>query len=111
MGLSYPQAKAGLLAQGVDAATADLFLSWVHLHPTIWKEFERKTLVLIAKGIPHYGAKAIAETIRYDRTIEKCCEFKMNNNFPAYLARLFILKHPQHKNFFEFRRIEGLQAA
>lgn len=110
-GLTYQQARQGLLSHGVDSDTADLFLAWLRQHPKVWKEFEEKALNLIRAGLSRYGAKALFEVIRYENTVQKCCEFKVNNNYASYLARLFAVKYPAHKDFFEYRRTEGLKAA
>ena len=53
-----------------------------------------------------YGAKSIGEQIRWHFNIEKRTDdFKMNNTFTAYYARLLIMRYPRKfKGFFELRR-------
>ena len=79
-------------------------------HPEIWRQFQAITFDLIRRKIEHYGAKAVFEVIRFRRIRhygER--EFKVNNNLTAYYARKFVQLHPEHKDFFEFRkaRIDG----
>jgi len=103
-----------LLADGVDLKTSMLFLAWHDANRTVWKMFEAKALKLIASGKEHWGAKAIFEVIRCERAENEGGQFKdyaVNNNYPAYYARVFALKYPQHKNFFEFREVKGLKEA
>lgn len=101
----------GLLQQGVDQNTVLHFIGWHKKNPAVWKEFETLALQLWHKGAMHYGAKAIFEIIRYKRRVEKNEDFKCNNNYAAYYARIFALKYPKLKNFFEFREVKGLSEA
>ncbi len=103
--------REALIAEGVDAETVDKFLSYHQANPGIWRAFERCAFDLIHRGIKHYGAKAIAEIIRFNRLIETAKDdFKLDNNFTAYYARIWGLKYPHHKEFFEFRNVKGLKA-
>jgi len=73
-------------------------------NPHVYKEFERRALLLINKGRRHFGAKAIFEAMRFDwaaTTTDE--EFKLNNNYTAYYARMFEDKHPDYVGFFEMR--------
>ena len=103
-----------LLADGVDIKTTLSFLAWHEANPTVWKMFESKAKNLILSGKKRWGAKAIFEVIRYERAEKEGGQFEdyaVNNNYPAYYARVFALKYPQHKNFFEFREVKGLKQA
>ena len=74
-------------------------------HPEVWMQFRAMTFDLINKGMKHYGAKAIFETIRFHRIVRyDDQEFKLNNNFTAYYARKFMGWYPQYDGFFELRR-------
>lgn len=75
-------------------------------YPAIWREFEKRALQLIHRGVSHYGAKAIMEVIRFDTAIgaNALFDFKINNNYTAYFALKFKQAHPEHENFFETRR-------
>lgn len=100
--------RYSLIAAGIPADTVDDFLSYHKENPQVWKEFERLTLQVAALG-KRKGAKAIYERIRWDVEIEQDSEFKCNNNYAAYYARAFELKHPNLQGFFEFRTITGLK--
>jgi hypothetical protein len=98
-----------LRAEGLPEETIDSFFQWHYANPLVWKEFERLSLELIARGITHYGAKSIMEVVRWHRAICGGADFKINNNYSAYYARIFEMKHPGHTGFFEMRRVRGLK--
>lgn len=103
-----------LVADGVDYETCIAFVNWHEKNGTVWRSFEAKALKLITQGKTHWGAKAIFEVIRYERAAEEggqYDDYAVNNNYPAYYARVFALKYPQHSAFFEFRKVKGLRCA
>lgn len=87
------------------------FSDYVHANRGVWEAFERFALEAAATGRKHFGAKLIVERVRWECEIEQRGEFKCNNNFTAYLARLFVTKYPEHRDLFEFREVSGLKAA
>lgn len=103
--------REALLSDGIDINTVNLFLGWHKQNPQVWQMFEKVAMEAINAGIASWGAKGIAEVVRWKLSIEKKGEYKCNNNFVSYYARVFTLKHPQHKEFFEFRECKGLRAA
>jgi hypothetical protein len=95
-----------------DRPRNDIEVRFWHLHrrlPQIYWIIDRECKVLIAKGITHYGLQAFFESIRWDTGIsmEETEIFKMNNDFPAYYARLWLQNNPDHWGFFELRRVKG----
>lgn len=99
--------RYSLIAMGVPVDTTDDFLNYHESNPEIWKHFNRFALLAAVSG-KKIGAKAIFERVRWEVEIENSQDFKVNNNYAAYYARAFELKHPQYKGFFEFRTITGL---
>lgn len=84
----------------------DDFIKWLKDNIHVWNAFDREALKVITHGHKHYGAKTIFEFLRHHsatREIANGSEWKLNNNYPSYLARLFALARPAHKNLFEFR--------
>lgn len=96
---------------GIDPATRAAFLQAHRECPDVWKYFEKFALDAIASGREHYGAKGIMERVRWHTEIEHGIDFKCNNNFTAYYARIFAAKYPVHADFFEFREVSGLRRA
>lgn len=106
--ISSQQIVHALQAEGVPENTISAFLEYHRTNPDIWTSFEEKALEIIGLGLPHYGAGAIAEVIRYERLKQGRDGFKINNNYRAYYARVFEVKWPEHKGFFETRKVQGL---
>lgn len=76
----------------------------IEAEPAFWREFVRLTLRMIAAGRRHYGAKAIAEVVRFHRALTPDDEgFHVNNNHVTHLARAFARTYPEHATFFSFR--------
>lgn len=100
---------AKLVQTGINRETVELFLDWLKANPEIWQAFQARALQAIRAGVKHWGAKAIFETARFDAALKRRGAFKVNNNYAAYMGRLFILKYPSHQSFFEFRTVKGLR--
>lgn len=102
--------RAALVADGVPPMTAQEFMIYHISNPQVWKKFEEKASTLRAAGVKHYGAKAIMEVIRYEETIQRGTDgFKCNNNYTAYYARIWAMKHGSD-DFFETREVRGINA-
>lgn len=85
--------------------TYEKFLQYHSDNPEVYRKFEEFTLQAIASGRKHFGAKAIAERLRWYTAIEtRGSEFKIANEYISFYARLFEEEHPQYVNFFRKRR-------
>ena len=68
----------------------------------LWCRF---TFEAIRRGRTNLGAGMIAERIRWETgVITRGDEVKLNNDFRAYYARMFMLANPMHEGFFRTRR-------
>lgn len=92
---------------GVSQDVWDKFLLYHEKNPAVWEEFERLTLKAIERGLDQWGAKGIFEVIRWRSEIERGEDFKINNNYAPYYARVFQLKYPNKAHFFETRQVGG----
>lgn len=108
------QAKADkiialLQSDCVDAGTIEKFIEWFFSNQIAWGIF--KDLANKARAQKRkFGAKAIAEICRWQIEIEKYNnEFKINNNYVAYMARLYNANVKQE--YFETRDVRGLKEA
>jgi hypothetical protein len=101
--------RATLLAEGVDLATIDQFIDHHRKNPEIWREFERFALRAIRAGRQRLGAKAIMERVRWETEVEGGVDWKCNNSYTAYYARMLTAKYPEAKGLFEFRTVKGLK--
>ena len=82
------------------AARAD---AWIREHPGGWALFKRFALEA-ASGGHKFGAKALAERIRWAARIEKGQDgFVLNNSIVSYVARRLVQDDPTLAPFIEFR--------
>jgi hypothetical protein len=60
----------------------------------------------IKKTHTNYGSKAIFEDLRWHhaKAVDSSCEFKINNNYTADLARVAVRLFPEFEEFFKLRR-------
>lgn len=80
-----------------------LFPRWLASNFDIFQKFEDLALAVAGKRA-RYGAASVWEVIRYNTVLgEADSEFKVNNNYRADCARLFMLLHPEHPQFFAVR--------
>lgn len=98
-----------LIAQGVDKNTIEQFIDHHRKNPEIWQEFERFSLQALRRGRQKIGAKAIMERVRWETEVEGGKDWKCNNSYTAYYARMFVAKYPESKGMFEFRTVKGLK--
>jgi len=75
-------------------------------HPEVWKLFVQFAFQMINRGYKNYSAKAVFERIRWEKDVggDGTTQFKLGNNHPAFYARRFMKKYPQHAGFFRTRK-------
>jgi|694.fasta_scaffold02764_37 hypothetical protein len=105
--LRIDQARERLLAEGVPAETVAAFIENFLANPLVWRQFERFALDAIQTR-RKLGAKAVMERVRWETEIERNEDFKVSNNWTAYYARIFALKHPAYRNYFDFKQVRGV---
>lgn len=67
--------------------------------------FEQIALGVIKHGRKHYSARTILEVLRHETSLRgQQDSFKLNNNNAPDLARAFAVLHPEHVDFWEYRR-------
>ena len=94
------------------------------LQPTLWQRgeawrhtpaggeisnrFMRLAIGLRRRGFKHFGAKAIVERLRFHYALKlgpDDGDYRINNNYTAYLARWAMMRNPELQDFFETRRL------
>ena len=108
--ITIEQVNDGLHRAGNNSAQIVKFVAWYKSAPEVWANFERITLDLINRR-KKAGAIDIMARVRWECEIEGGKDYKVNNNYAPYLARVFVLKYPEHKGFFEFREVGERDAA
>tara|TARA_R110002110_G_scaffold112168_6_gene278974 strand:+ start:1910 stop:2194 length:285 start_codon:yes stop_codon:yes gene_type:complete len=87
----------------------NLAYKWLDFHrenPHVYKLFSKYAFEAINRGREHYSARTIIELIRWHTDIEtNDKDFKINDHTVPYYARLFMHENPEHKGFFELRKL------
>ena len=109
-GISAVKIAQELRLDGVPDVTVLKFLKWLKKHKPAWEMFEQFALEAVTSGRT-IGAKAIAERVRWEAEVVRKQEgddYKINNNWVAYLARAFLIKYPGFNGMFEMRNVKGV---
>lgn len=72
-------------------------------NPHVYEAFKKIVFKAMLKGYKRWSANGVFEVLRYRSAIRGNDEYKINNNYRAFYARLFIKDFPQHKDFFQTR--------
>jgi hypothetical protein len=92
----------------------DRFIAFHKMNPEVYQLFERFTLEAIDCGVDKMGARLIYERIRWENMIttkgagystESKKLLKLNDNYIAWYARLFMAKNRKHVGIFELRNV------
>jgi len=76
-------------------------------NPQVLETLERLAERMVARGRQRIGIKMLFEVLRWDyymQTTDPNSEFKINNNYAPYYARLIIERHPDWCNLFQLRQ-------
>ena len=77
---------------------------WERRNRAFYPIFRHFAFQLIGAGRAKIGAKAIVERVRWEVSVRTEGDpWKINNDYPAYYARLFMAEHPEHDGIFETR--------
>ena len=81
------------------------FAAFHACNPHVYDELVRLARRLRVRGIDRYGIAGLFEVLRYDHTIRTgTADWKLNNNYRAFYARMIMANHPELANLFEVRR-------
>lgn len=72
-------------------------------NPTVYRFAVRVCRYMKARGIDHYGMKAVWEVMRFKYLETTGDIYKLNNNYTAFYARLIMANEPDLSGFFETR--------
>ncbi len=78
---------------------------WFILNWHVMQAFEQEALAVISVGRDHYSARTIVENLVHESVVREVdSDFKIGNHHAPDLARAFVVLHPEHVAFFEYRR-------
>lgn len=84
------------------------FVAFFEKNPQVYPLFDRFAAQLASKETKG-GARVVWERLRWFVRFETADtgEFKLNDNYIAYYARLWMERNPQHGSFFRTRRLKN----
>jgi hypothetical protein len=83
---------------------SDDFVFWLPENMHIFQAFAIEATKIHSRGFKHYSARTIIHVLRHHSAISELNgEWKINNNYSPYLARLFDLAYPHMAGMFEYR--------
>jgi hypothetical protein len=97
----------------------EIFSNFIDTHPRFFKKkkewfidnwhvveaFERIALKLISMNREHYSARTIVEVLVHQSAVKEINGvYKIGNDNAPDLARVFVVLHPEHVDFWEYRR-------
>ena len=81
------------------------FRAFHRANPHVWRLFQDYTRNA-RRVLCHYSADAILHRVRWNLEVETRSGdgLKINNDFAAYYARMYLATHPDAEGFFELRK-------
>ena len=75
-------------------------------HPEVYGWLTQFTFDLIKRGYQNYSIDGVLMRVRWEKDINYNTDtgFKINNNYSAFYARMFMKEFPDHEGFFRTRR-------
>lgn len=87
------------------------FVKFHIANPHIFDQLKKMALVLKKVGHKRWGMRNLWEKLRYDLAIANnsgSSEYKLNDHFPPFYARLLMRDVPELDGFFEIRGIKEI---
>ena len=80
------------------------FVKWLPDNLHVWEAFCDQAFKIRKTGFKHYSARTIVHYLRHHSAItEASGQWKINNNYSPYLARLFDKRFPNLAGLWEYR--------
>jgi hypothetical protein len=80
------------------------FPQYHHDNPGVYEAFKKYTFEAIGKGFKHISSDFILHIVRWHTPVTGDDDFKINNNYTPFYARLFMNEHPQYEGLFRLRK-------
>lgn len=76
--------------------------------PDIYRWFDYFTQRVISRGYKHHSARDVIHRIRWELMIERTeVDFKINDHWSPYYARMWERANPTYRGFFEKRELKA----
>lgn len=80
--------------------------AFIHANPWVLLRLAQLADTVRQRGHTHYGIAALVEVLRYEyhTTNDPSSDFKINNNYRAFMARDLMNLYPHLNGFFDTRK-------
>jgi len=86
----------------------DGFTKFHKENPHIYTAFKNQAMIAISAGRKKMSSKLIINWIRWNEYLKTSDKnFKINDAYQSYYARLFVKDHPEYESVFEFRKLRN----
>lgn len=82
------------------------FLEHIAKNRGEWKDVESELLKRVKRGDTRICGMGFVDEVRRERKAEGGDDFVVNNNHSSMYCRLFVLKYPEYRDRFEFRKLK-----
>jgi len=73
-------------------------------NPRVYELIKAYTFEAIGSGLKRYSIQGVIERVRWQTSIETHGDdYKLNNNYAPFYARMFMEDFPEHQGFFRTR--------
>jgi hypothetical protein len=96
--------KLETIARSKRRSLSERYLAWRALNPQVYKLFRRFAYEALESG-QKFGAKAIAERMRWEMRVKARDDFKVNNSFVSRMVRELIEEDERFEGYFQTRKL------
>lgn len=98
----------GHVGPSPETTIREAFLRFQKDNPQVERALVRLCRQARAKGIERLGIGRLFEVLRWEHDLNTGGEeFKLNNNYRSYYARLIMWRYPDLRGIFELRKLHG----
>ncbi len=84
----------------------DAFVAFHASNPQVYQALRRLALAMRRRGVKQFGIAALFEVLRYEAALRTAGdEFKLNNSYRSFYARLLMEREGELAGFFETRTL------
>lgn len=86
------------------------FVEFHKANPAVYFALQKLAAQMWERGRRRISIKMLFEVLRWDyylSTNDPNSDFKLNNNYTAYYARMLMLNHPEWDGLFQIKKVKG----
>jgi len=90
------------------ATLRDRFETFHARNPRVYEALEGMAAMMVARGRKRISIKMCVEVLRWNyylQTTDPSSEYRLNNSYSAYYARLLLKNHPDWDGLFQLREV------